>query len=116
MAAAVGTARAAEQINQRIARLQGRGGRAGLARTASAVHLARCNPGDAQVRALCAPDRTVAIPNRGWGAGKGIAGSNHHRSQSQYNHRDQRYCNLRPNQSTRPTMFTARRSRLFQLG
>jgi hypothetical protein len=48
---------------------------AGLIGPACAVHFPRSDPGDPKVRAFRAPDWTVAIPDMGGRAGKGLAGS-----------------------------------------
>ncbi len=48
--------------------------RAGMARTATAIHFACGYARQPNTRSLCAPDRPIAIPDRGWRADKTLAG------------------------------------------
>jgi hypothetical protein len=74
MASADCAARAAEQSDQRVTRLDRTGSGAGLTRAAGFVHFSRGNAGDADVWSFGAPDRTVAIIDVGWCAGECLAG------------------------------------------
>jgi len=75
-----------EQTSQMIARCQGIGVRAGMPRTAAAVHFARGHARQADMWPFGAPDRPVAIPDRDGGAGKGLAGGNDRGEQEQAEH------------------------------
>lgn len=63
----------AEQRDEAVARLECGGGRAGLVGLAGAVHLARCNTRNADVRAFRAPDRSIAVPDMGRRAGEALS-------------------------------------------
>lgn len=80
-------ARAAKQVHERIAGLDCARSRAGLIVAAGSIHLARRNPGDADVRALAAPDRAIAIVNVGRGAGEGLTGADDSSGEGKQAHR-----------------------------
>lgn len=71
------SARTAEYLHERIARLDGGTLRARLIGAASAVNFAGGNTGDPQTRAFLAPDWPIAIPDMGRCTGKGLPGGNH---------------------------------------
>lgn len=77
MSGPVAASRTAQQSDEGIPRLCRRRVRAGLVGAAGAVHLARGNSGQTQVRALSTPDRPIAIPHMSRGARKGLARGNH---------------------------------------
>lgn len=66
----------AQQRHQMIARRDRVSRRARMPRTARPVHFARCDAGQTDMRPLGAPDRPVAVPNRGWGAVERLTGRN----------------------------------------
>ena len=75
------TDRAPDQVDQSIARIFCRCSRTRVAQPASAVHLARCDPRQANTRSFGAPDRPIAVPHAGRRAcesrarGRGSGGS-----------------------------------------
>ena len=69
-------ARATENIDERVARFDRRGIGAGLVGPAGAVHFARGDPGDADMRAFGAPDRAIAIPDMRRRTGEALPGGN----------------------------------------
>jgi hypothetical protein len=69
------SARAAHQLHEGIACINRRGIGAGLIGAAGAVHFPGSDTGDPKVRAFRTLDRAIAIPDMGWRARKGLAGS-----------------------------------------
>lgn len=63
-----GPARSAQEVDQRGHGSVGARRGAGLAWAATVVALARGNPGNADMRPLGAPNRAIAIGNKGWSA------------------------------------------------
>lgn len=66
--------RSSKQAHQCITRFDRRSIRTRLVSVAGAIHFARCDAGQAYVRSLGAPDRSVAIPYRNWRAGERLPG------------------------------------------
>ena len=62
-----------EQMSQMIARVDGVGQGAWMTLLAVAANLACRNAGQADARALRAPDRPVTLPNPGGGAGERLS-------------------------------------------
>ncbi len=87
MAGSVLPLRLAEQANEMIARRDRVGIRTGMPWTASAVHFARGDAGEADMRAFRAPDRAIAIPDRDGRADEGLTGRNDRGEQKQAEHR-----------------------------
>lgn len=69
-----GAARPAQQAYQRITGFYRRGRGAGLVGAACAIHFARRDPRDAEMRSLGAPDGAIAVPDMGGRAGEGLPG------------------------------------------
>lgn len=67
------SARATEEPNQAIACVDSSGTGAWMARATAPVELTCGNTGDADFRPLCAPDRTVAVPDSNRGATERLA-------------------------------------------
>ena len=67
-----GAARPAQQAYQRITGFYRRGRGAGLIGAACAVHFARRDPRDAEMRSLGAPDGAIAVPDMGGRASEGL--------------------------------------------
>lgn len=86
MAGAIPPPRLSDEGYQIIARGVGIGVGAGMAGTAAAVHLARGDARKADMRALGAPDGTVAVPHRDGGAGEGLACRNDRGEQEEAEH------------------------------
>lgn len=76
------------QLHQLVAGSLGADDGAGLVVAACAIHLARGDAGEANARSLGTPYRPVAIVDRGWRAGEGLAGRNYDRGQQhRHDHR-----------------------------
>ncbi len=57
-----------------------------MACAAAAIHLARRDAGETDVRPLCAPDRPIAVPDRDRRAGEGLSGRDDRGQQKQSEH------------------------------
>ena len=75
-----------EQADEMIARRDRVGVRAGVPRTAAAVHFACGHAREAYMRPFRAPYRAIAVPDRDGGAGEGLAGRNDRGEQEQAEH------------------------------
>lgn len=66
------TATVAEQADKMISCRDGIGGGTRMPWTTCPIHLASGNTGEAYVRTFRAPDWSIAVPHRGWGAIEGL--------------------------------------------
>ena len=81
MAGPIAASRTAQQSDEGIPRFCRRRAGAWLVGAAGAIHLARRDSGQTQVRALGTPDRPIAIPHMSRRARKGLARCNHRGSE-----------------------------------
>ena len=81
MSGPVAASRTAQQSDEGIPRLCRRRVGAGLVGAAGAVHLARGNSGQTQVRALGTPDGSVAVPHMSRRTREGLASGDHRSSE-----------------------------------
>jgi hypothetical protein len=79
MAVAGGSLSPAEQRHEPVSRLDRRGRRTRLIRPARAIHFARGNARNTDLRTLGAKDRAVTIPHRSGRALEGLSGWNDRR-------------------------------------
>ncbi len=86
MARPVPPLRLAQQANQMIARRYGVGIGTGMACAAAAIHLARRDAGETDMRPFGAPDRPVAVPHCDRSTGEGLARRNNRGEQEQSEH------------------------------
>jgi|GEM_PF-5168796 len=81
MSGPVAASRTAQQSDECIPRLCRRRAGAGLVGAAGAIHFARGNSGQTQVRALGTPDGSVAVPYMSRCTREGLAPGDHHGSE-----------------------------------